>query len=910
MSKYHILLDSFKLQRDQADPNTSYPLSEYIRESRDFEKTPFLNNTPSLLKFITSEKKDFIENLNENKFRAIKDNVTDSFVNVFFINNYEKLNMLIDYQYHFIYFNIMLEVNNRLMQQGPSNRNGEKIEKEFMYPLQDNEHILLNFKGGSTMYYLYNNIINHLRTTGIDVSIFDNIKKYFKISDIDLALNIETGNSYRYFQLESIVSHLLTSILEDLTNRLEFMYLNTIHQELDGGIGNDPDVLFKIQNLRAALNLDETTDSIDVTIELSTPNKETVYDDIYKMKTDINTLKKRLIDNLNLVNVNEGIAFITKFIEYRANPKPHFILKSVDMLEISLLLEFVTFMAHLKYNFNGGVAITAYATVIRVFSKLREYGKHLLNVKYKYLLDNLYSTNHLDTFIKSINTSLKGVNKSSLDKAIDSYATEIANGRLRPRICETPLVNTAAGDYYQDYRYFTDSKSERKSYYNLVSDANITNDKINFSGRENFFLRPQDSSRYPYVIVTTTDSGLNSRNIKDLKDSIVKANGNSTNVVVKFPGNTTKTLDFSNDNNIHYLSINKSIFIENNRFVTTFNLFRIKFNVILSDLVESIEKDKVSNNCIANIIPSINAPSEFLDVGVGSKDDTFHRIIDEIEEHNHGIVFKIKYNPGSVPPQYGINSRILSYNVLTFAADLNNVLYCQQAIPWLDLKYEKRLFRLLFYIFNVLNNESKVKNLPDESANAIINNVFKPLFDNIDENLITYDNIVTNNADFNINGTQIGTMINQFSSALSIPNAGVFITSDIIKDLILSDRELYNHLLLQPKYKIGNGFFSYTIIYIVLLKKLRDEIAFSSGDTVRIIAEYSNIIQMFYSRSNISFNVKNYTDVNEMNQFIVKGFINDFGLYIKNIKSAVGILEMMFTADFSYSMYESLPIDS
>ena len=87
MLKNHILLDGLKLLRDQNDASTSYPLSEYIRESEDLEKASSLNNNTALLKFIISEKKDFIDVINENKFRAIKDNVTDAFVNEFFINN-------------------------------------------------------------------------------------------------------------------------------------------------------------------------------------------------------------------------------------------------------------------------------------------------------------------------------------------------------------------------------------------------------------------------------------------------------------------------------------------------------------------------------------------------------------------------------------------------------------------------------------------------------------------------------------------------------------------------------------------------------------------------------------------------------------------------------------------------------
>jgi hypothetical protein len=899
MSKSHILLDSLELTE---------PLSKYIEESKDLDKSAALNNTPSLLKFIVSEKKDFIDNMNENKFRGIKDNVTDAFVNTFFIGpeNYEKLNMLLDYQYHFIYFNIMLDVNSYLMQQGPSNRDDQKIEIENLYPLQDNEHILLNFKGGSTMYYLYNNIIDHLRKQGKDITQFKDITDYFKISDIDLALNIETDNSYRYFQLESIVSYLLTRILEDLTNKLEFMYLNTICSNLEGG--NDPTITAKIAQIKASLKLNEPLDHLKIII---LQNASRVYTDIYAMKLAINALKKKLILDVTEANITEAFDFIQQFIEYD-NITLYSTLKSVDMLEISLITEFVTYMTHINYNriANG---VNRQLNMININLKLKDYGNHLLNVKYDYLLNNFYNTLKFDIFINSIKTRLQDINTSSLKKAKDSYAAELASGKLRTRICETDEQTDAADgrNYFQDYRYFTETKSERKSHYNLVSDnAEITNDKINFSGRENFFLRPQDSSKFPYVIVTTKNTGLNSADIKDLKQNIINVAGNK--VRVKFPNAVIKELDFTNETNVHYLSINKSIFMENNRYVTTFNLFRIKFNVTLANLIESISIDAL-NKCVTDLDPTTNTPSEFLDVGVGSKDDTFHSVVDEIEEHNNGIVFNITYNVDpvrTVPEVYGKESRILSYSIKTFAADLNNVLYCQQKIPWLDLKYQKRLFRLLFYIFNVLQNEH-VANPAIENANTIINDVFQEtLFNNIDHTAINYDNIVTHHNDFTLNGRTVDNMIQDFITQISIAGSDISMTTITIKDLILSDRELHNHLLLAPKYKIANGFFSYTIIYILLIKKLKDEIAANPINQDAIIAEYSKLIQIFYDRSGITFNIKNYNNNNEMNQLIVKGFINDFGSYIDNIKKAIKVLKLMFTQDFNYKAYDKLPINS
>jgi hypothetical protein len=377
MSKYHILLDSLKLEKKVGViENVAYPLSEYIKESEKLEKSSCLNNNPSLLKFNIIEKKDFNDIINENKFRSIKDNVTDAFVNNFFINNTERLNMLIDYQYHFIYFNIMSKINNELMNDEYLNRDDKQLGQEKLYPLQYDEHVLLNFKGGSTMYYLYNNIIKHLNDK--KETNFSEINDNFKISDIDLSLLIETENSYRYYQLDAINSYLLTDILEDLTNRFEFIYLNTICDKISNlASKNNIELKKKIKTIKDNLtntSFDELTYRLNIELK---ENAKRVYKDIYKLKLKINGCKENQNDE-------ESFKLIKEFIEIDEKTTKY-IIKSVDILEITLITEFISFMTYniLKSDEN-------YLKYIFIFLKIEEYGKYLLNVKYEYLLDYLY----------------------------------------------------------------------------------------------------------------------------------------------------------------------------------------------------------------------------------------------------------------------------------------------------------------------------------------------------------------------------------------------------------------------------------------------------------------------------------------------------------------------------------------
>jgi hypothetical protein len=171
-----ILLDTINLRDTQ-------PISSFINENS--VTTGGIRGKPSLLKFITSDKKDYNDTINKNNQRMLKDNVTDAFVQTFFTNDENITKMLVDYQYHFLHSKIMNEINLELFNNRLPNNAGQAVNPNKFYPLQHNEHIILNFKGGSTMYYLFKNII-HSNNTPPDI--VNSIRDNFKISDIDLSL--------------------------------------------------------------------------------------------------------------------------------------------------------------------------------------------------------------------------------------------------------------------------------------------------------------------------------------------------------------------------------------------------------------------------------------------------------------------------------------------------------------------------------------------------------------------------------------------------------------------------------------------------------------------------------------------------------------------------------------------------
>lgn len=888
MSKYNILLDSLQLKE---------PISSYIAENMDLQNSTKLNNNPSLFKFLISEEKDVNSIVSENKFRMLKDNTTDAFVNEFFGDN-GLLKMLIDYQYHFINFALLSQINQGLTSAKPTNRTRDTIETDNLYPLESEEHILFNFKGGSTMFFLYTNIISYLNRKGIDTTIdidFQSLEGNFKISDIDMSLNIEADNSYRYSQMESICCTLLGKKLEELTNRLEFIFLNTIFNNLPDAL-KTPELIASIRDMSDKVNNNTRIIRQDIIISGQGP----IYPDIYSLKTIINTFKENVHNpGFDFIHIRN---FINNFI---VNRNPGYTAKTVDMLELSYLSEFLSFLLYLEPVHNDPILLT---DITDYLFNINQLCLHLLDSRFKYLTDNLYSIPHLNSFITKIQEGLYNINRSTLTKAVEIHRNELAVPPIfKYRECRGGILNNGTDDYYQEDRYFSEDKSGIKAVYNLnypvhtdpQDAANEVKKKINFSGRENFILRPQDSSNYPYLLAQTSNTGKYQSDIDTIKTKLGL-------VDINF-GTDTKTIDFNNNKkNIHYLSVNKSILGIQKDFIQTFNLFRIKFNIILDKLVDSVD---VNNNC-STTEKVLNTPSEFLDIGISSKDDGFHHHIKKIEENEPGITFQFGL-PQVVGLDYGKKTRITSYNMKIFGADLNNILFNQQVIPWLDLKYKKRLVRLLFYIFNSFAIYNQLHH-GSSTVNQRITDIFNPFFGGINENQINFDSIFRGEQ-ITAAGGPVNAIVNTFINHISIPNSNTFITPQSVKELIKYNKNINDHLLLKEEYKYTNGFYSFTIILLVLIQQMINDI--NNGindpnyDQIIIIREYSKVIKSIYSKNGFVFENHHYgpKTQDEIDTIMITNFINDVKNYITNIKDIIRILSKIFTPDFDYDIYETIP---
>jgi hypothetical protein len=146
--------------------------------------------------------------------------------------------------------------------------------------------------------------------------------------------------------------------------------------------------------------------------------------------------------------------------------------------------------------------------------------------------------------------------------------------------------------------------------------------------------------------------------------------------------------------------------------ITNFDLIRSKLNFKLANVNKKKYLpyiDEANNNIKPN--SSIKIPSEFIDISISNFEDSFYQ--DFIKTPDKYIM---KYDFTINLANYNhLNDRNFSVNSLTieyFIHDLIKIIFFDSVVshPWIDIKYEKRLFRL-FFLYAVHNKNESVKYL-------------------------------------------------------------------------------------------------------------------------------------------------------------------------------------------------------
>lgn len=581
--------------------------------------------------------------------RVFKDMSTDSFVENIF-NDKNKLLNFIDYTFYSIYSKIP---------------NIHKLMYFNGYFMDIDEYITVIFKGGNTMSFFFDIIIDaisnknkdvfdfklnklyeYLQNHNINLKVIDkelfylnseNIvkdffsehKKKFKISDVDYTMYINVNNPIKYSIITQLYNKILINSLVDIRNFFDSYYSYARNNK----INNDIKYLMNNKYLPFECN-DEPDISLISFIEklmkiIKTENMENFYNTsnikTYLINIEIDFIKIFFKQNIRLVDI----------LLYGCNEKNYLNKNNIYheyIINLRLMTTIFEYLELLQIYFDLHKKYLLKSTVQNLLIIIKKIISHHLNNKKKIILESkMYNIEIINDFIsniaskynKEINQSIYNTKYSlSFDKK--DVIQKIKLTRKNP---DTDLIFN---------KYILNKKSDDSNEIDIVK----KNDSLSYS---------------------TNDISLYNNSI-------------------------------STNKHYHYITYNNCIYNELNLFSRKFDLFRIKFNIVLTKPL--IEIDKKSAN-------TYNIPSEFVDVSIPSFQDINRKnFYKEVQEEGINI---LNYRKGT------FNYYWNTYSIHQLFDDLLKILFGPTVIPWYDAKYDKRIIRLLL-LFSFYKIEKNIEN--------------------------------------------------------------------------------------------------------------------------------------------------------------------------------------------------------
>ena len=163
------------------------------------------------------EKNEDVQFLSQfRKMRSMKDESTDLFVATF-LSTDNLLQKFVMYMYQTLYFNLLTGVNTKLSEVY------SKDETNLLAsPLQADEKLVLYFKGGTTMKFIYDEFVAKL-PAATQALMVNALGQRFKASDTDMGLDIDCSSNKRYIIIKNALSSLITETCNLIGNNFDFM---------------------------------------------------------------------------------------------------------------------------------------------------------------------------------------------------------------------------------------------------------------------------------------------------------------------------------------------------------------------------------------------------------------------------------------------------------------------------------------------------------------------------------------------------------------------------------------------------------------------------------------------------------------------------------------------------------------
>ena len=191
---------------------------------------------------------------------------------------------------------------------------------------------------------------------------------------------------------------------------------------------------------------------------------------------------------------------------------------------------------------------------------------------------------------------------------------------------------------------------------------------------------------------------------------------------------TVGHIEFNDSNDTKsniFLSANETLYTKEDVYINSFHLSRLKYNF-------KIYFKYVQNHQIKTTkkYGSFHTYSELVDLTIGRK----HTIEQSIGFYKHKLnVFEYIYKNNSTDM---LNVKYVGYTVYGFIADFEKMFLMESVYPWLDAKWKKRLYRLLFLIFLELVLANKFTETNINMMQILLKQLKVRHIKNINENLL------------------------------------------------------------------------------------------------------------------------------------------------------------------------------
>ena len=499
--------------------------------------------------------------------------------------------------------------------------------------LQPNEEVYLLFKGGTMMYYKYEEMKKKLVNK---VSVFnEQFDQYFKVSDYDFTVYITVQQRDIFYKVKKIANDILWRGLLTIRQFFERYLLCVLNEDKDsqyaegnqGLDGNEVNDVSYIQKQIVGILTDEEKLKTKRILEMSMK----VQDDFIRRVNPIEA-------NYPLVQLR-GYAYLirkllnmkTRILSSNSKLTQEFTDKfndKINQFEKKIIKAFDTCKDYLntENDYHPSKLLVIHEILCMLHNNIDML--NIVGIKPYEVASTLYKYAHyIETFIEDFAKHMQTT------IIADGFYTKKKIDDLQLRVQEALQDNEfhICRSLYEEFLAFGNDTEAmiKESNYTMITLNHDTSIKVSMEKREDFYIQPD----------------------------LLTANKMYTN---------------SKSSNYHYMYQNSIIKKVKNNYssVVDFDLLRIKFNL----------KMKSNSN------KDLNIPSEFIDISICGYDDTS---LTQFRNHTDDALALFRINGDMY------NLECLGYSTNFMVHDLTHVLYAQNLFtPWTDLKYTKRIYRL------------------------------------------------------------------------------------------------------------------------------------------------------------------------------------------------------------------------